>query len=157
MESLSDQIIDFTAQMRGLNRTRISLPSRLGQDLGLDGDDAVEFFKQFGERFSVDLRALWDEWDQHFGPEGSPGIIFFLVCALLMGIGEAIHKLIGLLPFWAWGSILIVVWVWPIRCWPARAKKLMPITVQDLVDAAIRKQWYQPESGESYAPRILHN
>jgi len=157
MESLSDQIIEFTAQVHGLNRTRISLPSRLAQDLGLDGDDAVEFFTQFGERFSVDLRALWDQWDQYFGPEGGPGIAFVVVCLALMGIGEAIQKLIGLLPFWAWGSILIVIRVWPIRCWPARAKKLMPITVQDLVDAAARKEWYEPHARQSYVPRILHN
>ena len=157
MDSLADQVIAFTTQKRAVDRTKISLTSRLFQDLGMDGDDAIEFFKQFGEQFGVDLRALWDEWDEHFGPEGGPGVAFGLVCVALMGIGEAIHKLIGLLPFWVWGSIFIVVWVWPMRCWPIRAKKVIPITVQDLVDAASRKQWYQPQAGESHAPRILHD
>jgi len=40
------------------------------QDLGMDGDDAVEFFEAFGQTFSVDLARLWQHWHHHFAPEG---------------------------------------------------------------------------------------
>lgn len=156
MDLLANQVIEFTAQERGVDREKTLLSSRLSQDLGMNGDDAVEFFKLFGKRFGVDLRGLWEDWDQYFDPEGGPGIMFVLVSIALMVVGQGIHKLAGLFPFWAWGSALIVLWVWPLRCWPQQSKSLVPISVQDLVDAANRKQWHRTEPGEQYAPRALH-
>ena len=42
---------------------------RLGDDLGVDGDDGAEFMQAFATRFGVDLAAF--QFDQHFGPEVS--------------------------------------------------------------------------------------
>jgi hypothetical protein len=156
MDALLEQIVEFTAQHRAGNRKKVAPTARLAQDLGIDGDDAVEFFKHFGERFGVDLKRLWEDWEQYFVPEGGPGVRFVLGCLALMLVGEGIHKLVGLLPFWAWGSALVVLWVWPLRCWPRRSKGTVPITVQDLVDAADRKQWHQSETREHYKPRALN-
>jgi hypothetical protein len=156
MDALLEQVVEFTAQHRGGIRKKIVPTARLAQDLGIDGDDAVEFFKHFGERFGVDLKGLWEDWDQYFVPEGGPGVAFFLTCISLMVVGQGLHKLLGLLPFWIWGSALIVLWVWPLRCWPQRPKGSAPIIVQNLVDAAGRKQWHQSEVGERYKPRALN-
>lgn len=43
---------------------------RLLQDLGIDGDDAAEFFDAIHNRFGTDLTLLREDWDTHFGPEG---------------------------------------------------------------------------------------
>jgi len=68
MEDLRPQILDFVANRMG------SAPERLAPevslfDLGLDGDDALDFFEVFAERLSVDLAAL--DLGRHFGPEGA--------------------------------------------------------------------------------------
>jgi len=39
----------------------------------MDGDDAVEFFREFGEKFTVDLHGLYANWERHFLPEGGSG------------------------------------------------------------------------------------
>lgn len=49
----------------------------------MDGDDAVEFFEKFGEKFQVDLAALSDQWHEHFRSEGlfrsSPGFMMVTI------------------------------------------------------------------------------
>jgi hypothetical protein len=70
METIEDQILGFIARQRRTPRARVVLSSELVQDLGIDGDDAIEFFNLFGEMFKVDLDSLWLHWDQHFSPEG---------------------------------------------------------------------------------------
>ena len=54
-----------------LRQHKLSLKTRIAQDLGMDGDDPVEFFADFGKRFDVDFGDLHIRWDEHFAPEGS--------------------------------------------------------------------------------------
>ena len=79
MTALEEDIIAFVVGQTGMKRNSVHLSSRLAQDIGMDGDDAVEFFEKFGEQFHVDLTALSDQWDDHFGGEGifrsSPGFM----------------------------------------------------------------------------------
>jgi Protein of unknown function (DUF1493) len=65
-----DQIVEFTALQTGVRRAKVTLSTRLLQDLRMDGDDAVDFFESFGETFNVDLERLWLHWPHYFGPEG---------------------------------------------------------------------------------------
>jgi len=46
---------------------RLSAETSVNDDLGMDGDDGVEFMLAFGERFAVDLTAF--PLDKYFGPE----------------------------------------------------------------------------------------
>jgi hypothetical protein len=62
MTELEEQITAFIVEETGRKRKRVLLASRLAQDIGMDGDDAVEFFKKFGEKFHVDLTALYGHW-----------------------------------------------------------------------------------------------
>jgi hypothetical protein len=39
--------------------------SRLSQHLGIEGDDAVEFFVAVQEKFGTDLTALHQQWPDH--------------------------------------------------------------------------------------------
>jgi hypothetical protein len=108
MAGIADQILEFTASERGMRRDKVKLGSRLLQDLGMDGDDAVEFFEKFGSQFRVDLTQLWKHWRSHFGPEA------------------------GWMP---WAFLF--------------ARPMVPITVQDLAEAAEASRWLHVYAGES--------
>ena len=66
-EQLFDRIRTHVAKVRCLSVEEVSLDSRLGDDLGMDGDDAVEFFQHYAREFHVDLAGM--RWKRHFGPE----------------------------------------------------------------------------------------
>jgi acyl carrier protein len=53
------EVIDLIARERGLPHHKVALSSRLLQDLGMDGDDAVEFFQDFEKRYGADLAPLY--------------------------------------------------------------------------------------------------
>jgi hypothetical protein len=55
MIELEERIICFVAEQTGIKARRILLSSSLAQEIGMDGDDAVEFFQSFGRDFNVDL------------------------------------------------------------------------------------------------------
>ena len=138
MDALEERVIAFVAYELSMRPEKISLIDRLNLDLGLDGDDAVEFFEKFGKEFSVNLKPLGQAWHEHFGPEGGLSL-FGLACFVLFAVGVAIHWMVNWIPVWA-GIPLIIVWVWPLRCWPIR-KTLTPVTVRDLVNAACTGSW----------------
>jgi acyl carrier protein len=73
---MNDRLIAFVSQQTGARTERLMPHTRLFHDLGLDGDDAVEFFAALEREFAVDLSGM--EWNRHFGPEGG--------CALILPI-----------------------------------------------------------------------
>jgi hypothetical protein len=142
-DDLQDRIITFTAEERGMKRKRILLTSRLSQDLGMDGDDAVEFFEKLGKKFGVDLELLWQHWHRHFGPEfsgASLGAIVLIVACVV--VGDLLHRAFHWIPGWAAMIALIVVAGWAyFRFFADRNPDVIPVTVQDLVDAAKAGKW----------------
>lgn len=62
-------IIQLVAHHTGVASNKISVRTRLGEDLGIDGDDATELLSDIASRFGVDFSRL--RFDRHFGPEGS--------------------------------------------------------------------------------------
>jgi hypothetical protein len=114
MDALEERVIAFAAHEPSVRPEKIALTDRVNLDLGLDGDDAVEFFEKFGREFSVNLEPLGHRWHEHFGPEGGP-FLHGLACIVLFTVGIAIHWMVNWIPVWA-GIPLIVVWVWPLRC-----------------------------------------
>jgi hypothetical protein len=64
-----ERVMQFTAQRWPVRKGRsLTTETRLAQDLGMDGDDAVDFFDAFQQDFGVDLEDLHMHWDQHFSP-----------------------------------------------------------------------------------------
>lgn len=55
---IEDEVFDFVAEERGMKREKLKPSDRLLVDLGMDGDDAVEFFEKFENKFEVDLTYL---------------------------------------------------------------------------------------------------
>jgi hypothetical protein len=62
------RVRQLVATERGMQLESISLESRLLEDLGMEGDDAQEFFQRFAREFDVDLSAM--RWRRHFSDEG---------------------------------------------------------------------------------------
>jgi hypothetical protein len=142
--TLEDRVIEFTANRIPAAAGRISLDSRLLQDLGLDGEDAIEFFEAYDDEFDVDLSVLIEQnWKRHFGAVGGVrwGIVAgFFVCFV---ISEILERLIRPVPQWMTYLALILIWAGLMQFWPfgARPPALVPITVRDLVEAARAREW----------------
>jgi acyl carrier protein len=64
-----EEVKSFVAEFWREPKNRLSAETSVNDDLGMDGDDGVEFMQTFGERFSVDLSAF--PHDKYFGPEAS--------------------------------------------------------------------------------------
>jgi hypothetical protein len=145
MTELEKQITAFIVEETGVKRKRVELASRLAQDVGMDGDEAGEFFKKFCEKFHVDLTLLYDHWPQHFSPEGTgmtPGCLIGIFVSV--AVGAVLHEFVKRLPAWAWmiAVLPVIGWIYTrffLDREPDDAK--VPITVQDLVDAARSGKW----------------
>lgn len=149
--SIEAEVIDLIARERGLPRHRVALSSRLLQDLGMDGDDAVEFFQDFERRYCADLEPLYRHWDRHFGPEGFGSPLSLLVMLVLLFLPLPLIAL-GIPPAWVWGVEIaaILLWLWPLGQWPLK-DETVPVTVEEVVLAASTKRWpvaYEPIADE---------
>ena len=69
----------FIAQELSTSYARLTLETRLQQDLGVDGADGWEFMEAFGRRFEVDIGEF--RAGRHFGPEAgcNPFVYLFLL------------------------------------------------------------------------------
>jgi acyl carrier protein len=152
MTELEERIIALVVEERGSEGLRIDLDSSLAQDLGMDGDDAVEFFGKFGKEFRVDLTALGGHWNQHFASEGCLGgpplgcVVVVVAAALAGGL---LHMAVARIPAWPSIIALIAVFGWMCRKFfnYYEPEEKIPITVQDLVDAAASGKWVKQYGG----------
>ncbi len=69
----------LTEQMGG-DEASITLDTRLGRDLGMDGADAEEFLTAYRQEFGVDMTDF--PYDDYFGPEVGFEIFTYLYCLL---------------------------------------------------------------------------
>jgi Protein of unknown function (DUF1493) len=138
MSDLASEIVDFVAWERGLPPAKVGLLVGLQDDLGLDGDDAVWFFEEFGKRYFVDLDPLYRNWSRHFVPEGF-GSPWFLIAAGVFVATVGLSRF-GILPTWTPGFSVVGVgffWAWSAY----RKQPVIRITVADLIDAATKQRW----------------
>jgi hypothetical protein len=135
------EVMDLLAHERGLPREKIQLSDRLLQDLGMDGDDAVDFFNSVHERFGTDLTHLHKHWRNHFGPEGFScwnGLVIIPAAV----IGGVVAAVAGLSTFWGFAIsvALLAAWIWVMRRW-GRPDEMVPVTVEDVVSAVEIGTW----------------
>jgi acyl carrier protein len=64
---LLEEVKAFVAEVWYEPRRGLAAETSVNDDLGMDGDDGVEFMLAFAERFSVDLASF--PHDKYFGPE----------------------------------------------------------------------------------------
>lgn len=143
MESRNQQseVIGLIAHERGLPRERVHLSDRLLHDLGMDGDDAVDFFNSVHERFGTDLTHLHENWSKHFGPEGF-SCWYGLAIIPAAVIGGAVAGLAGPSAFWGFAITvaLIAAALWTLRPWGPRDRTI-PVTVAEVVAAVEAGVW----------------
>jgi acyl carrier protein len=139
--SIDHQLIGLISEQIGVPRGKITPSSRLLQDLGMDGDDAVEFFADFAERYGADLTPLYTHWDKHFGPEGLVGPTSFAVMLVLVAL-PFLALPFGVSPLWVMGAefVALVLWMWPLRQWLIK-DETVPVTVEHLLITARTKRW----------------
>jgi hypothetical protein len=124
-EDLTRRVFDLVARELGVPRSRLQSETRIEDDLGCTGDDAVDLMRAFSEEFEVDLNAF--RFDLHFAPErpAGPEFLFLLPLSLLA-------RVVG------------------IR-WPVPRSSPEPITVGHLVSVAARGCWFRPAADPSVA------
>jgi hypothetical protein len=113
-QSIEHQVIAFAAEFTGRPAKEITLRTTLFGDLGIAGDDGREFLAAFATRFDVEMRACPPV---HFGSEGL--FPWFLLYWLVLLWRAYVEK----------GST------------PESRARLVPITIQDLVDSAEARRW----------------
>jgi hypothetical protein len=120
---LEKRVKALVARETGMRVERISLTTRVAQDIGCDGDDAVELFEAFAKEFDVDLKGI--QWNKHFGPEGGIGCplgCLFAVFGWLVMRNKIVNN--------------------------SFADDLSePVTISDLVEAARAKRWVKTYPG----------
>jgi acyl carrier protein len=67
---LADQVRQFICDFWSQRPDKLRSDTRLEDDLGISGFDAVEFLEAFANAFDVDLTGI--EFHKHFGPERGP-------------------------------------------------------------------------------------
>jgi len=70
-------IIEFLAEMRKIDPSKISKSSELLLDLGLDGYDSDVLMEEFSKRFGVDMTHY--DGCKYFGPEAGWSPLVWLV------------------------------------------------------------------------------
>ena len=73
---LLKDVIAFVAEYRNEPESRLIADTSVNGDLGVDGDDGLEFLQAFSARFAVDLSAF--PYDKYFGPEASATPLSFI-------------------------------------------------------------------------------
>jgi hypothetical protein len=70
------RVINFVAQFVGVSAECISLGSDMQRDLGVTGDDGIDFISSFGDEFEIDFSEF--EYCKYFDSEGfNPFDLFF--------------------------------------------------------------------------------
>ena len=137
---LEEQVLSFVAQHRQTDPGKLSSTTRLAQDLGMQGEDATEFLKEFSKAFSVNPDGLRARWRQHFSPEGRGTLFAIAAMVVCVAAGFRLAEALGILPAWGWGLLLIVLFLLSYQRWRRNHAKA-PITIADLIEAARSGRW----------------
>ncbi len=119
MNDLKAEVIRFVSESLEVSTDRLDVKIRLREDLGLDGYDAIEFFKGFSRKFESDLSKM--DFRKHFGPGARLDPLWSLLRTLAPDTVQNISKDLG----------------------------KYPITINHLVLVAEKRRWFLPERVKS--------
>jgi hypothetical protein len=113
--ALQEQVIAFVSTQMGEPSENLTLTTRLNHDLGLEGDDAEWFLLDFSKRFKVDFADF--DFSNYFLPENPLKTLFLFLPSL-----RALLKA-------------------PLPEYSDEDNKSIPITIEDLINAAKQRRW----------------
>jgi len=79
-EGMFIKVRAFVAHHAGMATDTLDEHTRLAEDLGLDGEDAVELMSAFSKEFAVEMADF--QFAEYFGPEGAFNPLLYLYCWL---------------------------------------------------------------------------
>ncbi|WP_109809406.1 acyl carrier protein [Sphingosinithalassobacter portus] len=143
--SVEREIRELIAEQSGMPLIRIHRDSRIAEDLGISGDDAVTLFSRISGRYRVDLTALWKRWDRHF-LINALSIRTIVAMAVVLLIATLIAKWVGGVMYLPASGIFLLALLLAALIWlPLRRtlplRKPVPIRVRDIVQAVERGNW----------------
>jgi hypothetical protein len=139
---LHERILALVSEATGVKLEKLQLTSTLSGDLGMEGDDAVEFFEKFGSEFAVDLSGLYRDWKFNFSPEGVPIATALLVAIPPVGIVIVLERFFPRLRGIVALGISALLWLGLLVKWNKWRHGDSPqITVEDLVQSASSGKW----------------
>jgi hypothetical protein len=142
-DSIQDRVFTFVVEHTGIRRETLAPNTTLGGGIGLDGDDAVEFFEAFRREFAVEITDLQLFWDRYFAPEGMTLITGFLFVIPGLVLAVLFTHLFPRLPDWSSFVLAYVFWFVCLFCLGKRWNntRAPQITIQDLIDSAKSGRW----------------
>jgi hypothetical protein len=156
------RVKDRLAEKLAVDGDEISMHFRLRSDLGMDGDNAVEFFQRYGDDFGVDLTELKAAWQFYFGPE-RPALSRGTKLALIAGISAWLLQAIlypQLSTFFALvtaAALSLIVWLAVEIAERINRNPEVPaereITVGELVEYARTGVWKVPEDIQKWVSK----
>jgi hypothetical protein len=141
-DSIEERVYALLVEEVGVPREKLAANKTLSHDLGMEGDDAVEFFEKFGHEFRVDLSSLYEDWSKYFAAEGmSPTVVLVMLGPGAL-IGFGMEQLLASLPTWICFSVGMLIWLVPFFYFVRRrSRRALQINVQDLIDCANEGRW----------------
>ena len=144
MDALEEQVRHLVSEMAGVSIEKVTLGTRLGHDLGMDGMDAVEFFHAYEKQSQVNLSTLWTEWSKFFGPESwdlSGTLLLAVAVAIAGALSFLVENIIGVrLSGWLVIAAMFVLAFFTLFL-RSRLFPLREISVADLIQAARQGVW----------------
>lgn len=141
---LFDRITRFVQEQVGVSLDDIHLDSRLSDDFGMAGDDAIEFFDKFVEEFHVDRKSVTFDFEKHFGSEGFgcgciPAIVVLgCWCGFAEQHGYAEVVILSV----AFFAAIAIYWLCGVIYRRIFGEVIAnPITINDLFEAAKAGRW----------------
>ena len=87
-------------EQTGVLPEKLNFESRLSFALGIEGDDAAQFFERFQKKFSVDLAELKENGSSYSAPEKVSLVTAPIVLLPALFLGIAFSRLWSALPTW---------------------------------------------------------
>jgi Protein of unknown function (DUF1493) len=150
-DSVEDRVYALVTEECGIGREKLTPNTSLSCDLGMEGDDDVEFFKKFSLEFSLDLKALGEDWRHYFATEGVPIGTALLVVIPGSIISIGLIRIFSRLPDWICFIFSFSLWLVGFGFWSRwRNKHRDPqITIQDLIDSVRVGTWTKEAPGRT--------
>lgn len=63
------QVLSYVTNLNLVDSGQININTSIENDLGITGDDAIDFIEEFSEEFNVDIQLF--EYEKYFKPEGN--------------------------------------------------------------------------------------